>query len=193
MMADRHISPWSLPLVALISLMLPLQWLIAMILAILIHEGCHYLMIRICGGVLREVRITPCGICMEVEDLGRWKELVCAMAGPIGGLLLLPLAPWIPRTATCAFAQSLFNLLPVYPLDGGRALRCGVDLILPPRAAKWVRIIVEWGCISGLFLLGVYGSFFLRLGLLPLMLSGSVVLRSVRGKIPCNAGTFSLQ
>lgn len=179
--------------VVLCLLLLPLQWLAAMCLAMVFHEGCHYLMIRICGGTVTELRVRPSGILMEVHGLRRWQEVICSLAGPIGGLLLLSTPRWLPRTAICAGAQSLFNLLPVYPLDGGRALRCGAEVFLPPLAAGRLCDIIERGCLLGLFFLGIYGCFCLRLGTFPLLASGLVALRAFRGKIPCKAGAFSLQ
>lgn len=192
-MTGKHETAGVFLAAAVFVLLLPLDLLAAMLLAMGIHEGGHYLMIRICGGVVRELRMTPEGIRMEVEGLHRWQELICALAGPVSGLMMLFFLRWLPRTAICAVCQSLFNLLPIYPLDGGRALQCGSELVLPFRVAKWVCAFVERACIIGLFVLGVYSCFWLRLGLFPFLLSGWVVLRSIQGKIPCKAGSFSLQ
>lgn len=167
-------------MLALAVLVLPLQWLIAILLAALFHELCHYLAIRCCGGQIIGISADMGGARLEVAGLSNQQELVCALAGPIGGLSLLFLIRWIPRTAICGVFQSLFNLLPVYPLDGGRALRCGMEWILPleqaDRVCIWVRRI-SLGLVLGL---GVYGTVFLGLGLMPLLLCGIIF-----GKITC--------
>ena len=53
----------------------------------------------------------------------RPQEFLSAMAGPAAGFLLVLLFPWFPRIAFSALVQSLFNLLPIYPFDGGRVIR----------------------------------------------------------------------
>lgn len=167
-------------LLALAVLVLPLQWFVAIVLAALIHELCHYLAIRCCGGEILGISMDVCGAKLEVAGLSNGQELFCTLAGPAGGLALLLLVRWMPRTAICGAFQSLFNLLPIYPLDGGRALRCGMELILPmeqaDRVCLWARRITV-GLVIGL---GVYGTVVLGLGLMPLLL-GIVIC----GKIAC--------
>ena len=165
---------------ALAVLVLPLQWLFAILLAAFFHELCHYAAVKACGGQVLRLEIGWSGAQMEVAGLSTGKELLCSLAGPAGGLALLMVIRWIPRTAICAGFQSLFNLIPVYPLDGGRALRCGLELIFPldtvDRVCLWVRKL----CLIFMVGLGLYGTVFLHLGLMPLLLA--VVLC---GKIAC--------
>lgn len=167
-------------MLALAVLVLPLQWFAAIILAAVFHELCHYLAVRCCGGQLMGVSVEIRGARLEVAGLSNAQELFCALAGPLGGLLLLFLIRWIPRTAICAAFQSLFNLLPVYPLDGGRALRCGMELILPIEQADRVCLWVRRVCLAMVICLGVYGAVCLDLGVMPLLL-GVIIC----GKIAC--------
>lgn len=109
---------------ALGLLLIPIPWLLALILAAAVHEAFHWLAISALGGQVWRFRIGISGARMEIGPMPPWQEMICAGAGPLGSLSLLLLRQWLPRTAICALVQGLWNLLPVYPLDGGRILRC---------------------------------------------------------------------
>jgi hypothetical protein len=177
------VSGGILILLALMILILPLQWVTAIVLAAAFHEWCHILALRFCGAHAGALQIEARGARLRAEGLSRVQELVCSLAGPLGGLFLLVFARWIPRTAVCAGFQSLFNLLPVYPLDGGRLLRC---IGLGDRGCIWVENI----CLAGILLIGAWASFRLHLGLFPFGISLLVLFRAKR---PCKATFFSVQ
>lgn len=109
---------------ALLLLTLPLNWLVAAFLAAAWHELCHYTLLRFLGGRAEGFRLGLTGATLDVSGLTPGTEFVTALAGPLGGFLLTFLWRQFPRLSLCAAAQSVFNLLPIYPLDGGRALRC---------------------------------------------------------------------
>lgn len=178
---------------ALCLLIIPLRWLIAWLIAVVVHEGAHYLAVKVCGGRIQRITIGVGGAVMECTPLKPWQTVICCLSGPLGGLLLLGLARYIPRVALCAAMQSVFNLLPVYPLDGGRAVQCAAQQLLTVNMARAVCQTMHWMCMIGIFLLGFWGTFELKLGLMPLVAALLTVYRLITAKIPCKADGFSLQ
>ena len=162
---------------ALTLLVLPLNWVLAAAIAAAFHELCHILAVLLCGSQIRGIGIGATGAVIDVSPMSRGRELLCALAGPAGGFLLLMLAKWLPRIAVCAAFQSLYNLLPIYPLDGGRALQCGAANLLPPPVAHAVCLWVERAVKLLLLCACLYGCCILNLGALPLILAVFLALR----------------
>ena len=108
------------------ALLLPIKLLFAWLLAVAVHEVFHLLVLRCFRVQIFSFRITSRGAVIETEPLPGYKECICALAGPLGGLLLLLLRRWLPFTAICGLLHSCYNLIPIYPLDGGRAVRSGL-------------------------------------------------------------------
>lgn len=158
-------------------LLLPLPWLLACLFAAFIHESCHCLAIRLCAGQHTRVHIHTFAARMPLPDMSRSKELFCALAGPLGSLSLLLFAKWLPRVSICAAMQSMYNLLPVYPLDGGRALECALAICLPPPVTERICRIVEICCKVAIAILAMYGCFRLHLGVFPLLLAAVLLVR----------------
>lgn len=187
------IHPGFFLFLSLAVLLLPLPWLMAMILSALWHEFCHWLAIRLCGGRSGSLSLHSYAARMPLPLLSRGQELFCALAGPAGTLFLLPLLPRFPRIVLCSLAQSCYNLLPVYPLDGGRALACLLAMVFAPqRAAKFLQVISRAVTACAVFL-GIYGAFFLKLGLSPLFLTAMLLLQIKSAKIPCKAADLRVQ
>ena len=168
---------------ALLILLIPLRWLLAAVVSVMAHEMCHIAAIRCFGIQMESVRIGIGGVQIRTQPMLLWQELICALAGPLGGLLLLPLGRWFPVTALCSGFHTMYNLLPVYPQDGGRALRCGARLLLPDKWANAICLFVEYSCLIGVGVLGVYGTFVLRVGVLPVLFSSLLLWRNRRMKI----------
>ena len=148
-------------------LLLPLPWISAWLFSALFHELCHYIALRICGYTVSGIRISLKGVFMETEALSAANEAICAYAGPIGALVLLLLARRFPRVAVCTIVQSLYNLLPIFPLDGGRGLGCFLRKLLGDARGKQAFMIVERVVLFVLLFLALYAYVKLGLGLLP--------------------------
>lgn len=155
---------------AFLILLLPLRWLAAAISAAAVHELSHFLAVRILGGRVSRLTIHPTGAKMRISALSPWREMVAALAGPCGGLLLLCFAQQIPLTALCALIHSIWNLLPIYPLDGGRALRCCAGILLPEDRAERVCIQIGFMVPAAMAAFCVFLMLHLRGGWMPLLL-----------------------
>ena len=178
---------------ALMLLVLPLKWLFGAAVAATVHELFHFFAIRLCSGKDAKLRVGFFGAAMKMPEMGRGKEMFCALAGPLGGLLLLLLARWFPRVAVCGVLQSFYNLLPIYPLDGGRALRCGVSMAFSPRWAERVCNGIEGICFLGIAAVGLYGAFVLKLGFLPLLPALTVLMKTKVRKSTCKPKLLRVQ
>ena len=178
---------------ALLLLVLPLGWLCAALVAAAFHELCHFCAIKLCTGKGTHLRLSALGATMQIPGMTRGRELICALAGPLGGLLLLLFLRWFPRVAVCALLQSAYNLLPVYPLDGGRALRCGVSLALPPLWAARICRWIERGCYIVIMAAGIFGCFILKLGVIPLLPAFMLLLKTNAAKSSCKPGRLGVQ
>ena len=111
------------PVLALMLLLFPLQFLVGVLLAALIHELGHLLALKIAGGRVLSIRLRSFGARIEAAPMSPGRSALCALAGPAAGALTIFAYKTFPELALAGLVQTVFNLLPVYPLDGGRALR----------------------------------------------------------------------
>ena len=172
-------------------MLFPLRFIISWMSAAIIHEFCHYIMLRICGSMVYSVKVGMGGAVIQAQPLTAGREALCALAGPVGGLLLMLFSRWIPRIAVCAFLQSLFNLLPIFPMDGGRAVRGILFKLTSTYVASAVFAVIE--CLT-LLILGVFSfcaMHYLSMGLLPILIYAIVLWKRV--KIPCKRSELKLQ
>lgn len=107
---------------ALMLLLFPLRFLAGVLLAAVVHECGHLLAIRLTGRQVLTLVLHAGGARILTEPMEPGREVLCALAGPAAGVLTVFFRRSFPELALAGLVQTAFNLLPVYPLDGGRAL-----------------------------------------------------------------------
>lgn len=115
---------------------------LALLVVLAVHEGGHYAAMRLCG--YRNVRvffIPFLGAATSGSPVGRTlgKEVLVLLAGPLPGIALAfavsvtvaPTHPFLVDLLFWAVALNLLNLLPLFPLDGGRLVHALIADIHP--------------------------------------------------------------
>jgi Zn-dependent protease len=111
---------------------------------VVLHELGHALMARVFGIGTESITLYPIGGVARLRSMSDkpFEEICIALAGPAVNLVLaILLAPWVAATFSLATMEGigvsrllfellranvallLFNLLPCFPMDGGRVLR----------------------------------------------------------------------
>ena len=180
-----HVQGGAFLLAGLGLLLLPLQWCMAMLLAAAVHELAHLAAVRCFGGQMVDLVITPFGARMTVLPMPPIPEACCALAGPLGSFAMLIFASVFSELALCAAVQGLYNLLPVYPLDGGRIAQA----LLPEGVCKVLKFLT----ISGISLVCVW--LFWRTDRNPVWLLPVGILwwHGIQRKFPCKESKQAVQ
>jgi stage IV sporulation protein FB len=101
-----------------------------LMITLLVHEFAHALVARHLGLRVIDITIWPLGGMARMEGLSGHssREAMVAAAGPLANLVLAAICAFLPgNLAYTAFYMNLIlgfgNLVPAFPLDGGRLLR----------------------------------------------------------------------
>ena len=103
-----------------------------MVLFSLLHELGHWLTARWLGGGVQRFFSGGQGFGLDIRGLTYQKELLVVLAGPCVNLLLAAALFRVPFFAFSNLMLAGLNLLPILPLDGGRALRCLLAMQMEP-------------------------------------------------------------
>ena len=180
-------------LLAVAAFILPLGWILAWVTAAVFHEFFHYVALRICRCDVNSIQVGVNGAVMNTPCMPYSKEAICAIAGPLAGFVLLFVARWMPKVAVCGFLQSLYNLLPIYPMDGGRVLRSlaqsWFDFHIAANICKWIERLVL--CVlCGICL---YLTFAASLGPVPLIWISGLIFKNKFINSPCKQWQLRVQ
>ena len=108
-------------------LLLPLRVLLGIFLAAAVHELGHLAAMYFLGVLVLGFVLHPGGARIEAGPMEPGEEVICALAGPVAGAVTIFVWRWFPELAVAGLVQTVFNLIPIYPLDGGRVVRLVLD------------------------------------------------------------------
>ncbi|HLW65332.1 MAG TPA: M50 family metallopeptidase [Gemmataceae bacterium] len=155
----------------------------ALLLFVLLHEYGHALTARMFGIGTRDITLYPLGGVARLEKMSEVpiEEIIISLAGPAVNLVLAILfglsflalgfdgtllgdlknggptsvPEYLFLLTIMNVGLLLFNLIPAFPMDGGRIFRAFLALFLPRIAATKVAVGVGMG-FAVLFLLGAF-------------------------------------
>ena len=158
---------WFLALLCWLDTMGLFWWIL---LAVLLHELGHLLIIWLLGAKLQSIRLRFCDIRIDTAPLSYMQEMIAAMGGPTVNLLCFLVFRQIRSDfSAVSLLLGLFNLLPIIPLDGGRFLYASLHLFLPPKTADLCCESVSLFLIVCLLALALTAIFYWKAGLWPLL------------------------
>jgi len=118
---------------------------VTIILFALIHEAAHIIVGILYGLKPKTLKISPFGISIYFEKYKRngkkvleKQKIIIALSGPITNILIAVIIMFLPSNIFVHISQAnliyanfmlaLFNLIPIYPLDGGRIIKSVLNL-----------------------------------------------------------------
>lgn len=180
-----------------------MSFLVAFFACVVLHELGHSLTGMRFGVVVRRILLMPIGGMAQFDSIPRqpWREFLMTIAGPavnfaIAALLWFPVsfpASWDPDSSPASLGDlgrlllignlymGVFNLLPAFPMDGGRMMRAFLASRMSyVRATFWAatvgKILSGAGVLFGLF----YGHYLLAVLFAFIMMAGEGEYRAVR-------------
>ena len=161
-------------LLSLMVFILDGSMLVALWGNIVIHEWGHLYMLRRYGVYIRKITLDFTGLCIVCnrEYLNRRRKFICAAAGPFVGISVSVLSSILGNVLRSDFLLlyagvgvilSVFNLLPIKPLDGGQMLESIAPKFVQPVGAFCSACVLLFGLYvmylgygTGLAILGVF-------------------------------------
>jgi Zn-dependent protease/CBS domain-containing protein len=166
----------------------PIAGIVALFICVVLHEFGHSLVAQRLGIVVRSITLLPIGGVSNLESLPEKPsdEVKITLAGPLVNVVLAPiffgaglLLGAEPRMPTDLFGGigsvgqfffylgylnvvlAVFNLIPAFPLDGGRVLRGALATRLGAPRATEIASRVGQLFAAAFFLVGLFGGNFL--------------------------------
>ena len=134
--AEVHLSIGLLPLILFFIVIGEVGKLTAALFALLLHELAHWISARNLGYAVSGIKLYPFGAVMDLVPVSadQKQEWIAALAGPLASFVTASAvkmvcaiaqieSEWIETFQYINLVISVVNMLPAYPLDGGRIAR----------------------------------------------------------------------
>lgn len=172
-----RLDPSLFVLAALIALLGAVREWAIVLTCLLGHELAHAAAAAGFGLRVEELRVTALGAAVQIEsgmELKPEVEAAVAMAGPMASLVMAAAGLMWGRSGDLFtgvnIALAAFNLLPAFPLDGGRVFRALAACNMGWRRATRLAVALSRVLAAGIVVAGAVGLAFGQLNPLPLAL-----------------------
>ena len=159
-------------------------FILALFACVLLHEFGHAFAARGFGIQTPDITLLPIGGVARLSRIPEkpWQELVVAIAGPLVNVVIAAALIFVihgsaaleqleylesPRIELLAKLVSvnvmlvLFNLIPAFPMDGGRVLRALLAMAMPYARATQIAAWIGQGLAVVFGIFGIFGNPFL--------------------------------
>jgi Zn-dependent protease len=156
-------------------------FILALFACVLLHEFGHAFAARGFGIETPDITLLPFGGVARLNRIPEtpWQELVVAIAGPlvnvvIAAVLILvihtsagleqleylesPRVELLAKLTTVNVMLVLFNLIPAFPMDGGRVLRALLAMAMPYVRATQIAAWIGQGLAVVFGIVGIFGN-----------------------------------
>ncbi len=131
---------------------------------IIVHEIGHLIAAKICSWNFDKIEVYPFGGCVKLDDKinrSMKEELFILIAGPVMQILFFYVCYLFLNEGFISYRNFLifknyhytlliFNLLPIYPLDGGRILNIIINFFMPFKKSNKITICLSFLLIFSL-------------------------------------------
>ena len=168
-LSDISVTPGFAAVLAAAMFFLDNEEIICLLISAALHEAGHLAVMRVFGVPVLRLEATALGLKIGYGGaaVSYIDEAIMALSGPLAGLgaAFLFSAFGFTTMAGMSAALSFFNLLPAYPLDGGRAMKAVLCLVFGEKFGFYATDAVGIITAAGLITLG----FLFKLGPLPVI------------------------
>ena len=133
--------------------------------ALVVHELAHVIAVKYLGGKVEKIAIFPLGIRASfrgLEKLHGWERYIIYSAGSIANIAFAIWTftvsrlsyfgiPWLEQLAFLNIVLAIFNIMPAFPLDGGRIFHQFLSNRMGIRRAN--RIVLKIGVVLAVCLM----------------------------------------
>jgi Zn-dependent protease len=156
-------------------------FILALFACVLLHEFGHAFAARGFGIETPDITLLPIGGVARLSRIPEkpWQELVVAIAGPLVNVVIAaalifvihtnatleqleylesPRIELLAKLASVNVMLVLFNLIPAFPMDGGRVLRALLAMAMPYVQATQIAAWIGQGLAVVLGIVGIFGN-----------------------------------
>ena len=177
---ELHITFLLLLLIFAIFGFIPLLIIVLLFTSVLVHELAHSLVGRHYGAKIKKITLLPIGGVSQMEAIPKGHEFAVAVVGPLTSIALgiivflfgslfgfgmyfdlnwiqLGSLADIPRIVmSLNFLLGLFNIIPAFPMDGGRVLRAFLSTKMDYLKATEISVRIGQGLAIVFAFVGVF-------------------------------------
>ena len=122
---------------------------------VIMHELSHIVVALLLKVDIKEIVLLPIGVNAKYDEkISGVKEFVISLAGPLASFLFAILFKDI-KFVFMNISVAIFNLIPIYPLDGGKILRNFFAILFGKKKGRKLAYIVTKIFITLLLLISI--------------------------------------